>query len=202
MKSETNKNDRRAVRSRKWLQDALLELIKEKPFAEINVKQITDRADVSRQTMYGHYYNKRDLLYDLLDREFLQFRDSLLEKAQKEPFDTIKVSDHIFSFWLERIDSLRPLLAEDVDERLIRNLRGVVSEIVVLYAEQHNLSIDIRVSYIADFLSGGAFAMLQRWSKNPEEISPPELADLVGRAAEALKEIADENSGVGNDNKN
>ena len=82
MKFGMPKMDKRSLRTRKWLLDALLELIKEKAFAEISVGEITDKADISRQTFYSHYYNKRDLLNALMDREFLQFREELLDRDQ------------------------------------------------------------------------------------------------------------------------
>src|ERR1700726_1735522 len=56
------KMDRRVLRTRDVLGDALMALIHEKPFAEISVQEVLDRAQISRSTFYTHYSDKNDLL--------------------------------------------------------------------------------------------------------------------------------------------
>jgi AcrR family transcriptional regulator len=53
--------DRRVQRTRKLLQDAFGQLIREKGYDAITVQDILDRADVGRATFYAHYQNKEDL---------------------------------------------------------------------------------------------------------------------------------------------
>lgn len=55
------KTDRRVRRTRDALGDALVALMHEKPFAEITVQHLLDRAGVSRSTFYTHYRDKDDL---------------------------------------------------------------------------------------------------------------------------------------------
>ena len=52
------KTDKRIRRTRDTLGDALVDLIQEKPFDEITVQQILDRAGVGRSTFYEHYATK------------------------------------------------------------------------------------------------------------------------------------------------
>ncbi|MCB0141244.1 MAG: helix-turn-helix transcriptional regulator, partial [Caldilineaceae bacterium] len=54
--------DRRVRRSRKLLGEALLELVVEKPFGDITVQDIADRADMNRATFYLHFQSKEELL--------------------------------------------------------------------------------------------------------------------------------------------
>jgi len=58
---KARKADRRVRRTRDMLGDALVELMHEKPFEEITVQQVLDRAGVSRSTFYAHYRDKNDL---------------------------------------------------------------------------------------------------------------------------------------------
>jgi AcrR family transcriptional regulator len=55
------KTDCRVRRTRDALGDALVALMHEKPFAEITVQHVLDRAGVSRSTFYTHYRDKDDL---------------------------------------------------------------------------------------------------------------------------------------------
>ena len=54
--------DRRVRRTKKHLQEALDSLIREKPYDEIVVQEILDRADVGRSTFYMHFRDKDELL--------------------------------------------------------------------------------------------------------------------------------------------
>ena len=58
---KARKTDRRVRRTRDVLGDALVELMHEKPFEEITVQHLLDRAGVSRSTFYAHYRDKNDL---------------------------------------------------------------------------------------------------------------------------------------------
>jgi AcrR family transcriptional regulator len=56
------KEDRRAMRSRKALSAAFVSLLGEKPYAKISIQAIVDRADVGRSTFYEHFENKEQLM--------------------------------------------------------------------------------------------------------------------------------------------
>jgi AcrR family transcriptional regulator len=63
-----NKVDQRVRRTRDALGDALVELMHQKPFADITVQHVLDRAGVSRSTFYTHFSDKDDLfLSDMED---------------------------------------------------------------------------------------------------------------------------------------
>lgn len=69
--------DRRVVRTRTALFDALVALIRRKDYERITVEEILREADVGRATFYAHFTSKDDLLERSLDR----LRD-LLRAAQ------------------------------------------------------------------------------------------------------------------------
>jgi AcrR family transcriptional regulator len=62
--------DPRIRRTRVLLQDALFNLLKNKPFESITVQDITTEATVSRATFYSHYLDKHDLLNGMTDARF------------------------------------------------------------------------------------------------------------------------------------
>jgi len=55
------KEDQRVRRTRNRLGDALMELLVQKPFDDITVQHVLERAGVSRSTFYTHYRDKNDL---------------------------------------------------------------------------------------------------------------------------------------------
>ena len=68
--SEPQPVDRRTRRTRRALQDALLNLAEEKDLESVTVQEITDRADINRATFYQHYRDKDDLISSALDALF------------------------------------------------------------------------------------------------------------------------------------
>jgi AcrR family transcriptional regulator len=54
--------DRRIQKTEALLRDALATLIREKPYDDIVVKEILDRANVGRSTFYTHFRDKDELL--------------------------------------------------------------------------------------------------------------------------------------------
>jgi AcrR family transcriptional regulator len=60
--------DRRVVRTRAALADALVALIRRKDYERITVEDILAEAGVGRATFYAHFRSKDDLLHRSLDR--------------------------------------------------------------------------------------------------------------------------------------
>jgi AcrR family transcriptional regulator len=77
------KTDRRVLRTRDRLGDALIALMQEKPFDGITVQEVLDRAGVSRSTFYVHYRDKEDLFLSDLD-EFLEMMAMRLSRHREE----------------------------------------------------------------------------------------------------------------------
>ena len=63
-----NNENGQILRTKRWLYEALGDLMAEKPFADITVGQLCKRADVSRAVFYNHYANKEDLLHEVFKR--------------------------------------------------------------------------------------------------------------------------------------
>src|SRR5215469_11325891 len=74
--------DPRVKRTRKLLQQAFLELFKEKSFSSISIQDITERATVNRATFYAHFADKYELL-DSIIRE--QFQQAVASKLPSSP---------------------------------------------------------------------------------------------------------------------
>ncbi len=54
--------DLRVIRTKTAIRNALVELIEEKGFDAITVKDITTKANINRGTFYAHYQDKFDLM--------------------------------------------------------------------------------------------------------------------------------------------
>lgn len=92
------KTDLRIRRTKKSIRDAFFELIDENGFDSVTVKDITDRALISRNTFYLHYEDK----FDLLNKISNELMRKVYWRVSK---DLIKIKDLDFT-----IDSTAALL--------------------------------------------------------------------------------------------
>ena len=72
---KVNPNDPRVKRTRQLLKQALSDLLAQKPFQDITVQDIADRATVNRVTFYAHFEDKYDLVSSVI-------RDGFVERLQ------------------------------------------------------------------------------------------------------------------------
>jgi AcrR family transcriptional regulator len=75
--------DARVQRSRTLIQHALFDLIVEKGYAAVTVRDIALRAKVNRSTFYRHYLDKADLLAHYLDQLQKDVADAAEQAEQK-----------------------------------------------------------------------------------------------------------------------
>jgi AcrR family transcriptional regulator len=92
------KEDLRVRRTRKMLQNALMEATIQRGFESVTVQDICDRAMVNRATFYRHYADK----YDLIDQFMKEIYD-MLDQAQNDtnadspsaPAGLIRLLEHL-----------------------------------------------------------------------------------------------------------
>ena len=80
-----NDVDRRVQKTCKLLQDALIELVAEKGYESVTIREILDKANVGRSTFYAHFQDKDQLLHSILDR-----LDELFVQHEKQFSETKK----------------------------------------------------------------------------------------------------------------
>lgn len=75
MRINGKQTDRRIIRTKKEIFNALTLLLEQKTIDEITVKEITDLAGVNRGTFYLHYVDKYDLMEKSVNQLILEMRE-------------------------------------------------------------------------------------------------------------------------------
>lgn len=70
-----DKIDRRILKSRQAIQSTFLQMLVKEGFDEITVRNMTEKANISRKTFYLHYMDKYDLLDKIVDDHIAQLRE-------------------------------------------------------------------------------------------------------------------------------
>lgn len=106
---QLRKPDARVRRTRERLGMAMLALLQDKPFDNVTVKEVLDRASVGRSTFYLHFRDKNDLLLAQLEI-FLEIMSTRLS-VQKEASTRVAPVMEMFAHLGEQTKLYRALAA-------------------------------------------------------------------------------------------
>ena len=124
--------DRRVVRTRRLLKEALLDLIGEKGYEEITIRDITDRADIGYATFFRHYEGKDDLMLEIFS-EIVEELESLPDKHAENYFE--QEGYLLFQHVKDNLALYRGILDS---HKFTKQLRERMSEMVQYHLSHHN----------------------------------------------------------------
>jgi len=182
--------DLRVRRTRKLIQQAMIELTVERGFSTITVQDIARRAMVNRSTFYRHYLDKYDLLDKYMDEVYrlTSEEEFLAEKLRQKPGDVptglLALLEHIQKF----ADFYRVMLGPKGDQFLIQRLRDNTARRFQKLLENYPVKIpadsppiDLRINYIS-FAGVGAIIW---WLDHQQECSAEQLARWLAQLSSA-----------------
>jgi AcrR family transcriptional regulator len=122
--------DRRVVRTRRALHEALIRLIKRKGYDALTVQEIIDEADIGRATFYAHYRGKDDLLRGGFERLRGELKAARRETRQGERDQPLTFSLAMFEHACAYRDVYRAMLGGQGSIIAINEIRRVLAELV------------------------------------------------------------------------
>lgn len=157
--------DLRVRRTQKWLQEALIKLMREKPYRDIQITEIADRAEVSRPTFYLHYRSKEDLLLSLVDQVFAEFFSDLVKAAANGEYRKLSLCVQFFKYWERHADKLSLVIAADIQSEIIDRMRGYLRQMLLFIKAQTGRPVadGHALDLMVGFMSSGAYALLIQW---------------------------------------
>lgn len=157
--------DLRARRSQKWLQEALISLMREKPYREIQITEIADRAEVSRPTFYLHYRSKEELLLSLVDQVFAEFFSDLVKATANGEYSKLSLCIQFFKYWERHTDRLSLVVAADIQSQIIDRMRGYLRQMLLFIKAQTGrpLADGPVLELMVGFMCSGAYTLLMEW---------------------------------------
>ncbi len=96
---------KRARERRKMLTDVVMELVKERGFADISVNEVAERASLSVGGLYRHIDTKNDLLEIICDEINLDLLKDMKSAASGERGASAKLEAAIRTYWYRHWDA-------------------------------------------------------------------------------------------------
>lgn len=179
------KTDRRIRKSQEAIKKALIELMAEREFDQITLQDISDKADVSRRTIYLHYMDKFDLLDKLIEEHISNIRE-ICERTDDDTgysemglvwFEYFRQHTLFFSALLGSKGS--PFFRQRFLEFFLGELEKDNSISGNGKAEQpEDRNVDIQ------FLGSAIVGVVEWWFRNGQPLPPDVMSQRVGALLE------------------
>lgn len=173
----TKKIDRRIMKSQKAIRGAFLEMLLEEEFDSITIKDITERADLSRKTFYLHYIDKYDLLDVIVDEHLEKLREICDQKKEKGLIEgTIIWFDYFEQYKVFFASLFRGITTSVFRNKLLAFIMGEVDKKL----ESSTLHQNIDRQIILKFLGTAVMGVLESYVLEEIEGDTETIAAQVG----------------------
>lgn len=169
--------DRRIKKTRQSIMNAFIELLVEKGFDKITIKDIAERANINRGTVYLHYVDK----FDLLEKCIELYVEMLLNHCANSA-DTnldIRAFQSVFEYLEKNFTIYKLLLSKEgleiFSNRLYAIIAQMVTEVIGIKSENHAFSNDVTTH----FLTSGFIGVLEWWINNSMPCSVQEITEQL-----------------------
>ncbi|WP_078410145.1 TetR/AcrR family transcriptional regulator [Priestia abyssalis] len=178
-----SKTDRRVVRTKRMVRDALTELMEEKGFEGITVRDLTEKADINRGTFYLHYRDKYDLL-EQSENEILQEIQEFMKEANPNDIVNANMLDEPLSFVVKLFEYIKEngrfmklILGPQGDPAFQVKLKEFMKvnfhqKIATISKEDMLVPVD----YLMAYVTSAHLGVIQQWLAGDMKQSPQEMA--------------------------
>ncbi|MGN1295377.1 MAG: TetR/AcrR family transcriptional regulator [Bacilli bacterium] len=182
--------DLRVVKTKEYIKNAFLDLLKEKKYAKVSVKEISSLAKINRNTFYLHYSSKDDLVSSLVNevilkqsKYFFSVLSRISNNLEELPLSSYIMCTHLIIDALNKEIEFYEVINNDPDlkfymSHLAKTLKLGLRQVTHV----KNLDDEIRFEY----LFNGFFGVIQHYFNNPTIPLEPlceELGTLLYRTS-------------------
>ena len=154
---------------RECIEKALVELMKKKPFGEITISEIVQKAGVSRVSYYRNYYYKEDVLFAAMDKIAAEW------KAKAE-----SISKDVGEQVIELFEMERPLL-----EIIYKNhLEHLMYKLIRKYCGLEEQIENNALAYLLSGIAGAFFGWCDEWVKRGMKETPEQIKAMLKQVDE------------------
>lgn len=173
--------DRRVRRTKKLLRESLAELMDEKEFKDITVKEITDRADLNRGTFYLHYKDTYDLLEKIED-DLIHTFEILIEEYHptENNLSAFTIIHQVFDYITENQKICKLLFLNYCSENYEKKLLNIITSKGFEINSRFFADVDKKkAEYKSFFFAYGLFGLVKKWLADDMSIPKEDMVKMV-----------------------
>ncbi len=171
---------RNSIRTKKMIREAFAELLSEKQdITKITVKELVERADISKSTFYCHYQDVYAVIEEF-EQEILSLLEDTLNNYMKEHKEEFApYVKRIIQHLKENEGLYKKIFASDLPSKFIDRLKSICNERINkdIHFDALSSDPDIRMAEI-DFLTSGITHLFVDYFKGTIKLSLDDIGEL------------------------
>jgi AcrR family transcriptional regulator len=178
-----DKRDRRSLRTRRLVNAAMMELLLEKRYEAITVRDILERAGIGSSTFYAHYFDKDDVQTSLTEQMLEELQPQLAQRtAGRGLIPILELFQHI----QEQSGRFQAMVRGHAGERVwevvqVALSRRIEQTLTEMYADEQALSGPFGM--VARYLAGAFLNLVKWWIETEMAYSPEQMDEIFQRLA-------------------
>ena len=170
-----SKESRRTQMTKMLLKSALIELMQEKPFRQITIKELCERADLNRTTFYLHYNDQQGVLSDI-ETELMEKTTHFLSESNNN-YSSIELIEDFLNYIGNNRVMFRTLLTNNPNESFQMEF---ISQSLANVKDNLPIYIDQTYSrYVLTFIMNGCIHIIIEWLESDCDLCAKEIAQLI-----------------------
>ncbi|MDY0941132.1 MULTISPECIES: TetR/AcrR family transcriptional regulator [Priestia] len=179
-----SKTDRRIIRTKRFIRDALTELMEEKGFEGVTVRDLTKKADINRGTFYLHYQDKYDLL-EKSENEVIQEIKEFIKKANPNEIVSTNLKEQplpfivaLFEYIQENARFMQVMLGPKGNPGFHLKIKEVMKTNMLEKLELVNSQTPplVPLEHLMSYVTSAHLGVIQYWLEQDMKQSPREMA--------------------------
>jgi AcrR family transcriptional regulator len=182
--------DRRVLRTREAIRDAMIDLIEERGFEAISIKDIADRANINRGTFYLHFHDKYDLL-DQTEKEIIENLREILKDAGGLNMDAYSLSDEpipvmvsLFIYIKEQARLMHAILGLKANPNFQNRVKTAIEKNIFdwgIFTQKRMADLLVPGEYLVAYVAAAHMGVVQAWLERGCRESPGQMARILAR---------------------
>lgn len=179
------KTDRRVDKTHKALRKAISELIEEKPYEDISVTELVERANIARSSFYAHFRDKDDLLLSGFQEIGVMSSDDIFTESEGNTYPNFAIV--LFrgaEQWKLMAKAFLNLDSATVASHHMRNMLVIQTRDWLRKHSDGSMS-DKEMEAIVHYLASALLGLLTWWVLNDFPFSADFMSDKFNKLAVA-----------------
>ncbi|MGO4928055.1 TetR/AcrR family transcriptional regulator [Fundicoccus sp. Sow4_D5] len=176
---EPSKRDRRVLKSKRAIRQALVKILSNKLLEKITIKEIAEEADVNRKTFYNYYDTPYQVIEEIENDIVSSFDNVLCDLNINEILkNPIHIFEELTSIIQEEFEFYSNLIqAQKVgDINLISKITEALKQRVKLIIPQELFADNFTVDLVISYTISGIMEVYKLWLSDPQDITLKKMA--------------------------
>jgi AcrR family transcriptional regulator len=165
-----------AIQSKELFAEALVDLLRTKPYHKINITELAQKADLDRRTFYRNFNFKDDILAYRIKGIIEEFQESI---HQQKHLDAYIIAKTYFAVCSHHVDFLTLLSEQGLMIHLLSAFDQVLPSLTEKYVRRAVDESEDDFAYVLSFYAGGFWHLSNKWLQEGIQKTPDQLAALV-----------------------